>query len=157
DHIRNRHTRRDMLEREFEAIWDAQQKFHPTLLTPELRYGSLGKGRYPCVPRPRPNGKTELDAFGIHGMIFFHRKLYWPASVVGLCELESKQKRSRRADRHSQRFRLLQEVNNLRIVHGRTERPLNELERTLLLDKLGQRREMTFDAMRQALGKLPDS
>lgn len=159
DHVRNRHTRRSMLEQEFEKIWDAQAKHHPDLLTEQLRYGQIGKQSYPCKPIRRPKGLTDHEAFGIHGMIFFQRKMYWPKSVVGLCELEPKQKRCPRADRHAQRFRLLQEVNNLRLIDAskNIERPLSDDERKLLLDKLSQKKEQKFDEIRKVLGQLPDS
>ncbi|MCA9075965.1 MAG: type II CRISPR RNA-guided endonuclease Cas9 [Planctomycetaceae bacterium] len=156
DHIRNRHTRRNMLEDEFEKIWDAQAEHHPQLLSEQLRYGSLGKGAYPFKPRRKPDEQTGLEAFGIHGMIFFQRKMYWPKSVVGLCELEPKEKRCPRADRHAQRFRLLQEVNNLRYIDPDTheECKLDEDQRTLLLEYLGTREKATFDQIRKHLGFL---
>jgi len=156
DHVRNRHTRRDMLEIEFETIWDAQAKYHPELLTEQLRYGALGKGSYPCKPRRKPKGMSDLEAFGLHGMIFFQRKMYWPKSVVGLCDLEPKEKRCQRFDRHAQRFRLLQEVNNLRYIDpdSHEECCLDEQQRTLLLDYLGTREKATFDQIRKKLGFL---
>jgi CRISPR-associated endonuclease Csn1 len=159
DHVRNRHTRRSMLEREFDSIWNAQAEHLPELLTEQLRYGQVGRQAYPCKPKRRPKGLNVLKAFGIHGLIFFQRKMYWPKSVVGLCELEPKQKRCQRGDRHAQRFRLLQEVNNLRLIDAsrNIERPLYRDERKLLLDKLSQKRELKFDEIRKLLGQLPDS
>src|SRR5262249_34891578 len=116
--VRGIHTRRSMFEDEFELIWSAQQKHHPQVLTDKLKYGQLGKQSYPQKPiakhDARRRGLPPLEAFGIYGLIFFQRPMYWPRSVVGLCEFEPKQKRCPRADRHAQRFRLLQEVNNLR-------------------------------------------
>jgi CRISPR-associated endonuclease Csn1 len=159
DHIRNRHTRRSMLESEFERIWEAQAKYYPDLLTEELRYGRQGKHAYPCKPRPRSAELASIESYGIHGMLFFQRNMYWPKSVVGLCELEPKQKRCPRGDRHAQRFRLLQEVNNLRVIDDarKLERPLDTDERALLLDKLSQKSELKFDEIRKLLGQLPDS
>lgn len=156
DHVRNRHTRRDMLEAEFDAIWEAQARHHPELLTESLRHGAWGRATYPCKPRHKPRGMSDLEAFGIHGMIFFQRKMYWPRSVVGLCELEPKEKRCPRADRHAQRFRLLQEVNNLRYIDpdSREERTLDDTQRTLLLNYLATREKATFDEIRKKLGLL---
>src|SRR5205085_12165383 len=37
--LRRRHTRRDMYEKEFDAIWSAQQQHYPELLTEHLKYG----------------------------------------------------------------------------------------------------------------------
>jgi len=155
DHVRNRHTRRSMYEDEFEAIWEAQRGFgHADLLTERLKYGSLGRQEYPSKPRRRPKGESLLDAFGLHGLIFFQRKMYWPKSAIGLCELEPKQPRCPRADRRAQRFRLLHEVNNLRYIDDRVECKLDDQQRTLLLDKLGKSERMTFVQIRNALGFL---
>jgi len=155
--IRGKHTRRSMLVDEFNRLWDTQAKHHPGLLTDELRYGSKGQPEvYPKVPQTGAKGRDWLAQFGIHGILFFQRKMYWPKSAVGLCELEPKQKRCPKADRLAQRFRLLQEVNNLRLIDpdNHTERGLAEDERALLLDKLGAKKEMTFDQIRKALGFL---
>ena len=58
ERVRHRHTRRDMFETEFDAIWAAQQQHHPSLCT-----AALGEQ--------------------IRRVIFFQRKMYWPKSVVG--------------------------------------------------------------------------
>lgn len=160
DHVRNRHTERAMYETEFDAIWTAQQPHHPKLLTEQLKYGSCGKQNYPCKPRTLPAGQSLREAFGLHGLIFFQRKMYWPKSAIGLCEYESRQLRCPRADRRAQRFRLLQEVNNLRFLdlaasrYDREEIPLSDEQRTLLVAKLSERESMTFDQIRKALGFL---
>jgi len=158
DRIRNRHTNRKMYEEEFEAIWQSQRRLgHADLLTDRLKYGDSGKRKYPCRPPRRRRGKSLLEAYGIHGLIFFQRKMYWPKSAIGLCELEPKQPRCARADRRAQRFRLLQEVNNLRYSDtgaARHEQPLTDEHRTLLLDKLGRSERMTFDQIRKSLGFL---
>lgn len=156
DHIRNRHTRRDMLEDEFFKLWDTQSKFHPELLTDTLQYGSQGKGRFPGLPRKKAAGLTQFQAFGLHGMIFFQRKMYWPKSVVGLCELEPKEKRCPREDRHAHRFRVLQEVNNLRYIDPdvREEICLDADQRALLLDLLAEKDKATFADIRKKLGFL---
>ncbi len=155
--IRTRHTRREMYEAEFEAIWDAQRKFHPGLLTEQLKYGAVGRQTYPVRPIPRPAGKSPLEHVGLHGLVFFQRRLRpVPKSVVGRCELEPKERRCSRADRLAQRFRVLQEVNNLRYIEPDSgeEYALTREQRALLLDKLSKQKEMTFDKIRQALGFL---
>jgi len=158
DHIRQRHTRRDMYEREFEAICDAQRRLgNAQLLTDRLKYGHFGKQRYPARPRLRPKHLSPLQAFGLHGLIFFQRSMYWPRSAVGACELEPKQKRCPRAHRRAQRFRLLQEVNNLRYLDPAAredQQPLDRQQRVLLLGKLGRCEKMTFKQIRKALGFL---
>jgi len=157
DHVRNRHLARSQYVDEFEAIWSVQAKHHPKLLTEELKVGKLGKQTYPVKPIPRwhehRQGLSPLESFGIYGLIFFQRPMYWPKSVVGLCELEPKERRCQRSDRRQQRFRLLQEVNNLKYVDPDThlEQKLDDKQRRLLLDKLSHTKEMTFDQIRKAL------
>ena len=152
--IRNKHTRRDMLEAEFDAIWDTQAIHHPQLLTESLRYGSKGKQKYPKEPDKLAGHTNWLERYGIFGIIFFQRNIYWPASIVGLCELEPKERRCPKADRLAQRFRLLSEVNNLRYMDPdtHTEKPLTDEQRKLLLEKLSVKRDMEFTAIKKALG-----
>ncbi len=154
DHVRRRHTRREMLLSEFDAIWTAQARHHPDLITDRLRYGSAGPQHQPIKPRARKGEESLLDAFGIEGLLFFQRPMYWPRSIVGQCELEPKQKRCPRADRRAQRFRMLQEVNNLRYIDPDSgdERVLTADERMVLLSKLARTAEMDFDKIRKALG-----
>ena len=97
-----------------------------------------------------------LDAFGLFGLIFFQRPMYWPKSVVGLCELEPKERRCPRADRRAQKFRLLQELNNLRYTDpdDREECSLDDEQLALLLDYLGSREKATFDQIKKKLGFL---
>ena len=89
-------------------------------------------------------------------MVFFQRRMYWPKSVVGLCELEPKEKRCQRFDRQAQRFRILQEVNNLRYIDPdvREECRLDDGQRSLLVEFLSQREKATFDQIRKELGFL---
>jgi len=125
--IRGKHTHREMLEREFRALWESQRAHHPQLLTEQLREK-------------------------IHAIIFFQRAMYWPRSVIGACELEPKLKRCPRADRVAQRFRLLQEVNNLRVIPPSAEpRPLLPDERDKLISLLERAKEETFDKIRKRL------
>lgn len=127
--LRGRHTHRDMYEREFEAIWAAQQRYYPALLTDPLRER-------------------------IHRIIFFQRELRAPSpGLVGRCELEPRLPRCPRADRRAQRFRLLQEVNNLRVLDTatRAERRLTDEERAKLIAFLGKKKERTFDEIRKHL------
>lgn len=154
DHVRNRHTRREMLAHEFGEIWRSQARYHAQILTERLRYGSIGPQKQPLLPRARPTGQSLLEAFGIEGLIFFQRPIYWPRSVVGMCEYERKQKRCPRADRRAQRFRLLQEVNNLRYIdrEKNEEQSLDSEQRSTLLAKLSMSRKMDFDKIRKALG-----
>ena len=152
--VRHRHTRRDMYEAEFEAIWEAQRRHHPDLLTKELKYGAKGRQTYPKHPEAAGRDTNLVSQYGIYGLIFFQRTMYWPKSVVGRCELEPKCKRCRRADRAAQRFRMLQEVNNLRLLDSATgvERGLTQDERSTLIDYLSAAEKRSFDQIRKTLG-----
>lgn len=155
--LRGRHTRRDMLIDEFDRIWKSQARHHPGLLTDTLRHGSEGP-RLPHLHKPLRLGRggDPLARYGIEGLIFFQRPMYWPKSLVGVCELEPREKRCPRADRAAQRFRLLQEVNNLRYIDpdDHREKALTDGQRRLVIEKLSAREKMTFDELRRALGFL---
>ncbi len=152
--VRGKHTRRDMLVSEFEQIWSSQQRFHPELLTDKLRNGDCGTLPAVRSPLAAKQSQTLLQQFGVFGLLFFQRPMYWPKSVVGQCELEPKRKRCPRADRLAQRFRLLQEVNNLRYIDPDTKREtqLSTEQRTLLLNKLSKVEKLDFDKIRKLLG-----
>ena len=153
--LRGRHTRRDMFLTEFEKIWDAQKAFHPSLLTDKLKLGRHAALKYPHEPIPHSKAVSLLDEFGLHGLIFFQRPMYWPASVVGRCELEPRENRAPRADRRFQLFRILQEVNHLRIIgQNGDQRPLNDIQRTKLIQLLSTSADAPFDKIRKTLDLL---
>jgi len=157
ERVRGNHTRRQMYMDELQRIWDFQSQFYPDLLTDALRFGHRGETNYPREPEPLRNRreKTLLQEFGLHGILFFQRSMYWPASIVGRCELEPSEKRCRRADRLAQRFRLLQEVNNLRIIPEFAEpRELRPEERSTVLKQLETSDKRSFDDLRSSLGLL---
>lgn len=129
--VRGKHTRREMLQQEFELLWNKQREFHPQTLTDQLR--------------------TELW----DKLIAYQRAMYWPRSVVGRCELEPRERRCRREHRVAQQFRMLQEVNNLRVIDATGElRHLASEERAKLISYLSAAKERTFDEIRRHLGLL---
>jgi len=155
--LRGRYTHRDMYQAEFEAVLEAQREHHPALLTDQIKYGSQGHKVYPEDPdrhRKRAS-ETHLQRYGLHGIIFFQRRVYWPASVIGRCELERGQKRCQRADRLAQRFRILQDVNNLRYRDPLTgaEQQFTDVQRQTLVDYLMAARTRKFDQIRKHLAK----
>ena len=157
DHVRRRHLSRKAYLEEFELIWRTQRCKYPALLTDELCFGFMGESRYPSVPVSRPNPSPQLvKLFGLHGLIFFQRKMYWRTSVIGKCELEPKLKRAPLADRRVQLFRILQEVNNLTYVdpNHRESTRLSDAQRKKLIDKLLTKEKLSFDEIRRTLGML---
>jgi CRISPR-associated endonuclease Csn1 len=126
--IRGRWTARSMYEDEFERIWYAQARFHADLLTTER--------------------KKELRS-----AIFFQRPLKVRKNLIGKCEVESEERRAPKYLLLSQRFRLLQRVNDLRALSSDgTERRLTPDERTKLLETLEREGDQTFGAIRKLLG-----
>ena len=125
--IRSRWTGRDMYEGEFTFIWDSQTVHHPTILTPE---------------------RKKL----LHKAIFFQRPLSSARHLIGTCELEPKHRRAPRSLLVSQRFRLLQRVNDLQIVlPGQPTRDLAPEERADVLNSLERKGDLTFPAIRKLL------
>ncbi len=137
---RYRPTRRQMYVEEFEAIWREQTRHHPQLLTPALKRRLYD---------PTPNDKWVCQ-----GLIFGQRRVYWPKSVIGRCDLERNQPRCPRAHLAAQRFRIYQEVNNLDILDRATgeHRRLTQPEREVLYEYLDQAKQRTFDQIRRKLG-----
>ncbi len=128
--IRKRWTARTMYEQEFEAIWTAQAKHHPKILTAAFK-----KQLYKSIFRQRPLKSQK--------------------GLVGRCELEEGARRAPWASFIAQRFRLLQKVNDLKIVGPAPffeERGLSPEERTLLIDLLAQTGDAEFTKIRKELG-----
>ena len=123
--IRTRHTARKMFEQEFEKIWSAQEKHHPTTLTSHL--------------------KEKLWA-----LLFFQRPI--AAGKPGMCELEKGCSRAPMYTLAAQRFRLLQKVNDLAIVLPTGERQfLASEQRKQLMYKLEKEGDLTFPQIRTLL------
>lgn len=90
ERIRSRWTARRMVKDEFEKIWNKQARFHPEILTTNLKEK-------------------------IHRAMFYQRPLKTQRHLVGGCDLEPGRKRAPWACLEAQRFRLLQRVNDLEI------------------------------------------
>ncbi len=159
DHVRKRHLSRVQYINEFEAIWETQRIRYPDVFTDRLKYGSLGDATYPCIPRKREDkNQSLLQLYGIFGLIFFQRRMYWKTSTIGRCELEPKEKRCPIGNRRFQLFRILQEVNNLKYIDTETknESKLTDAERMKLVKKLQSTEKLEFNQIRKLL-RYPDS
>jgi len=164
ERLRSRHIRRDMLHHEFSLIWTAQSKLHPEL-TDALRYGTHGPQKNPTVvvkPIPRKKDQTLLQQFGLENLTFFQRRVYWPTSSIGKCELEKDELRAPIADRRFQEFRMLSELNNLRLIDNSAEgkpieRKLSPPERKIALAYLAATQKPTLKALKGKIAKAPDS
>lgn len=161
--LRNRKFDRALIHSEFSEIWETQKKFHPADLTDSLRYGTTGKRENPTAvtrPIPRVLGQTLLQQFGLENITFLQRSVWWPESSVGKCELEKGENRSPLADLRFQEFRMLSELNNLRMMDTSdhactTPRPLKPDERTAALAYLIRTAKPTLAGIRTAISKVP--
>jgi CRISPR-associated endonuclease Csn1 len=119
------YLQRDMVAEEFDALWAAQSTHHPLAMTEALR--------------------VEL-----RDIILFQRKLL--PVLPGRCLFEAAEHRAPLCSPLQQRFRILQEVNNIRLVDGRDEVALTLEQRNVLRDALLSKPKMTFADARLLLG-----
>lgn len=139
--IRGRYTKRSMYEEEFEALWVNLAPIYPEKLTDELK-----SKVYYCI--------------------FYQRPLKIQKFLVGLCEFEqwevvnkqgekvwSGKKRSPKGTWYAQQFRLLSEVNNLKVIDDASEWQLSEdLDmRNRLVAALQKKKTMNFSSIRKLL------
>ena len=97
---------------------------------------------------------TQAQWNALRGIIFHQRPLR-PVEP-GWCAFEENERRAPRAHPDAQEFRILEEVNNLRLRLGRGEgRPLNEEERQRAWERLRTGKDIEFKKPTKDLG-LPD-
>ena len=115
---------RAMIRAEFDALWVKQRSFDASFY-------------------------TEAKQAAIAEVLFYQRNLR-PVRP-GRCTFEPELDRAASALPSSQRFRIYQEVNNLRVQSTDfSDRGLTLEERNLLVDRLDKQKTMSFDAMRKA-------
>lgn len=122
---------RELIEEEFEALWNVQAAHHDAL------------------------ADTAREA--VHRIVFRQRPLR--DAIPGKCALYPEtDHRAPRALPAAQRFRILKELANLKLRSpGSVERPITIEERDTLLGKLLGTDKLTFDRMRRTLKLDPDS
>lgn len=117
------YAHRDMLEGEFNAIWNEQAKHHPI----------LGESRPdPLDPAKRP--RLIRDQF--FDAVFFQRPLKSVAPMVGNCALENSLPRAPMAQPAMQAFRIEKQLADLRWGMGRSARPLTSEQRDIIRELL---------------------
>lgn len=127
--IRDRYTFRSMYEKEFDLLWQKQSQFYPEILSDDLR-------------------KRVRDE-----IIFFQRPLKPTDDLIGDCELESGEKRCPRGDWYARKFRILQDINNLKIQNSDgSEGKLTDEQRNFILNELSKKKELKFEDIRKKLG-----
>ena len=122
---------RALVEEEFEDIWEAQAKHHPSVLTDAVR-----------------------DR--LYEIIFHQRPLKKPK--IGRCTLLPAEERLPKAHPLFQRRRLLEEINALRIVlPGEVPVALTLEQRNALVLALKDSRKKSFESLRKTLKLDPDA
>jgi CRISPR-associated endonuclease Csn1 len=148
DAVRNRrdafefHATRDLIQKEFEKLWNTQKKFGGelgALLTDKLK--------------EELNNPTPDDTWRERGVLFGQRKTYWNLGTLGRCDLEPSDRCCPIADMHAQEFRVLETVNNIRLTeYGREPRALTDVERASVKKALQSQKAGSIPAVRKALG-----
>lgn len=127
---------RKLVEEEFNAIWEAQKKYHLRLLSDEAKQA-------------------------VHHAIFYQRKL--KPQPKGHCSIRTDEERMAWAMPTAQHFRIAKEINNLRILRpddfqykSREElenrQKLSPEQRETLFKALCAQGSMTFKQIRKTLG-----
>ncbi len=130
------YPQRSHLEAEFDAIWQAQERHHPGLLTDTARAA-------------------------IHRILFFQRPLKTPevgyCTFAGMGGVPQDDRRLPKAHPLFQERRLYEEVNNLKIVSaGAAPRDLTRDERDMLVMALRDKKQMTFATLGKKVLKLAE-
>ncbi len=133
DRRRGRYLHRTMTKEEFERLWEKQRQYYPQLLTDEAKRK-------------------------VHDAMFYQRPFLKPerlARLVGQCEFEPSEKRARVGHRLVQRFRIAQEVANLRLISlDGAERTLSDKEKAQVREYLEQHLKLEFETDEKRATKL---
>ncbi len=126
---RSIHTERTMYREELERIWESQAKFHPILF-------------------------SDANKNQIRDTLFFQRDLKIQKFLIGNCTFELHRKRASWAWMEAQRFRILQNLNNLTVKNPITReyRRLYEEERSVLFKLLEKQEKLDWKRARRELG-----
>lgn len=122
---RGHHATRDVVEMEFQRLWDVQAGFHTVLTNAALRDG-------------------------IARSIFAQRPVFWRLNTLGECPLEPGAALCPKGAWVSQQRRMLEKLNNLAIAGG-NNRFLDAQERVAILAKLQTQASMGWGSVRKAL------
>lgn len=117
---------RDMIRDEFSTLWAAQKRYGGTLapmLTDELR---------------KTLDDESVDSIWRHkGLLFQQRRTTWDLGTLGRCVLEPSDRCVPIADMYAGHYRVLESVNNIRIIEfGQAPRPLTPSEHAALVSLL---------------------
>ena len=144
--LRNTHTRREMYVQEFDQLIAAQRAYHTEVLTDgfveDLRRTIFFQHPFEVTEERRRSASSRAN---------LHR-----SPQAKRCLLIPELRRGSRAAWCAQQFRILKEVNNLRVSEhfSTVERPLTAKERELILARLYISQKVTFDQLRKIVAKV---
>ncbi|MFZ2449551.1 MAG: type II CRISPR RNA-guided endonuclease Cas9 [Methylovulum miyakonense] len=120
-------TDRQMYKDELALIWQKQKNYHPVL--------------------------TDEVMEQIEHIIFYQRPLKLRSDRIGKCSLEPKRTRANIARMECQRFRYLQDINNLQYFENQTDQwlSLTEQQKAKLVQLFEQHASISFAGIRKAL------
>lgn len=149
-HIESSVPSRGMYEEELNSLWASQAAHYPGVLTEKLR-----KKVHTAIFFQRPFDIRERWGRNLERLPDGANA--WRAPELGRCEYEPSQRRSSLASWWAQRFRMLQDINHLKVLDTATgeERDLTVEERASLVDTLGRKKDMSFDRIRKLLELSP--
>lgn len=123
--IRTHYTQRSWYIDEFVKIWEKQASFYPALLTDKARHD-------------------------LYQALFDQRPLLIRKGLIGYCELDPRRRRAPLALLSTQEFRLLQELNNLRIDDGSSVGvELTQEQRQAIYELQQKETKVRFSAIRK--------
>lgn len=130
---------RPMIRDEFAKLWDRQKSLGgqtAKLLTDDLRLAldDPDRRRFDNDPSVPEKARREYQSdFREGGLLFGQRKAGWDVGTLGRCTLEPSERCVPHADMYASRYRVIETVNNLRVIEGTAQpRPLTEDERDRL-------------------------
>jgi len=146
--VRNRQYRMDerqqlyadrrRVREEFLLLWERQKSFGGPLA--ELLTDDLKR---------QLDDPTGNDVWRHQGALFGQRRTFWDTGALGRCVLEPTERCVPLADRHASYFRVVETVNNIRIIQGgHSPRPLTVEERERVM------RVLRGPLFRKSKGKL---
>jgi CRISPR-associated endonuclease Csn1 len=126
------YSSRELVQEEFNTIWEEQSKHHPIL-------------------NQTYEGKPIKEIF--FKAIFYQRPLRTPAPMVGHCPLEPSLRRAPQAQPIAQEFRIEKQIADLRWGVGRSTDPLTNSQRDIIRELLNDHAEVEFEKIYKALEK----
>jgi CRISPR-associated endonuclease Csn1 len=129
ERIREQYTRRDMFIKELDILWEKQQEFNPEKWTDDL--------------------KEKISS-----LIFYQRPLKSQKDLIGKCPLEPEERRCPRSLWDAHQFRILQEINNIRVLSSKEERKLKKEEKRIILSDSMKTKSITYKRIKKTLLKL---